>query len=301
MPILFIFFLISCNPTANLKNSSDLGSILVTSNYITPPPNILNGEEWILIPKNAGSMGLDAFWVMKYEAKALLEASSVLDADGLGVSNMTHRAVSMEDALPWRNIGTFDAALECESLGDGFRLISNSEWMAIARDVEGVDANWTGGTVGVGCLVGGNSGGTTCGYDGANPEGGAGRNPRAKHVLSTGDEVFDLSGNVWEFNDWDDLTPGFQAGPTTCAAGSLNSVFCVELSDSDFNTLNGNYDQSKGVGYFYGSSGGVPMRGGDMSHGSSAWNNSGIFTLHLGNTAPSPRTNVGFRCVYKKP
>ena len=28
-------------------------------------------EEWIVVPANAGGMGLDAFAVMKYEAKAL--------------------------------------------------------------------------------------------------------------------------------------------------------------------------------------------------------------------------------------
>jgi len=40
----------------------------------------------------------------------------------------------------------------------GYHLITNWEWMAIARDIEQVPENWTGGAVGSGMIKRGNVG-----------------------------------------------------------------------------------------------------------------------------------------------
>ncbi|MDD4358558.1 MAG: hypothetical protein PHY30_01945, partial [Candidatus Pacebacteria bacterium] len=62
-----------------------------------------------------------------------------------------------------------------------------AEWMALARDIEQVASNWTGGAVDSGVIKKGNVGSTTGGYDGDNPEVGV-TNNFAKLKLSNGEE-----------------------------------------------------------------------------------------------------------------
>ncbi|MBT7608338.1 MAG: SUMF1/EgtB/PvdO family nonheme iron enzyme [Bacteriovoracaceae bacterium] len=242
---------------------------------------------------------------MKYEAKAFNDANTnstidggEVDAVGTGVATGTHVPVSTADNQPWRNIDANDSAAECESLGANYHLISNPEWMAIAREVEMQDANWTGGTEGSGCLFRGNSAETTCGYNSAtDPDSGTGRNARAKHVLSNAEEIYDIAGNIYEWTDWDGDTVGFQLGPTSCATGwlELPAVACGALADADYNSNNGAYTATEGVGRLYGGSGGAALRGGHWSHYTSA----GAFALHLLNSPTDANADLGFRCVYR--
>ena len=263
------------------------------------------GEEWIVVPANAGGMGLDAFAVMKYEAKAWSDGNTnstidggEVDADGTGVVAGSNIPVSIADNQPWRTINANDSAAECESLGANYHLISNEEWMAIAREIELQDANWTGGTVGSGCMFRGNSAETTCGYNSAtDPDSGTGRNARAKHVLSNAEEIFDISGNLWEWTDWDSATVGFQIGPTSCATGGLElpAVACGALADADYNSNNGAYTSTEGAGRLGGGSGGAAVRSG-------AWYSlaiAGAFTLDLGVPPTFRHPAIGFRCVFR--
>ncbi|MFT6633400.1 MAG: sulfatase activating formylglycine-generating enzyme [Bacteriovoracaceae bacterium] len=285
--------------TANSATSNQSG-VNFTLNAI----GASSTDEWVRIPANAGGMGLSEFYVMKYEAKAWNDGNTnstidggEVDTDGTGVATGSNVPVSIADNQPWRSIDANDSAAECESLGANYHLISNPEWMAIARDIENVNANWTGGTVGTGCLFRGNSGDTTCGYNSAtDPDSGTGRDARAKHSLSTGQEIFDISGNVWEWTDWDAATVGFQIGPTTCTTSAeLPSVACGALADADYNTNNGGYTRTEGVGYYFGGSGGAALRGG-------SWDNStlaGAFTLYLFDSPTITLTDIGFRCVFR--
>ncbi len=271
-------------------------------------------DEWVRIPANAGGMGLSEFYVMKYEAKAWNDGNTnstidggEVDTDGCnegGCSTAnwgvgTHAPVSIAVNQPWRRIDANNAAAECESLGANYHLISNPESMAIARDIENVNANWTGGTVGTGCLFRGNSGDTTCGYDSAtDPDSGTGRDVRAKHTLSTGQEIFDISGNVWEWTDWDSATAGFQIGPTSCPFSGneeLPSVSCGALASADYDTDNGTYTSTEGVGQFFGGSGGAALRGGFWGNDTYA----GAFTLSLFNSPTDTGDGIGFRCVFR--
>jgi hypothetical protein len=127
--------------------------------------------EWVLVPPNAGGMGLGAFYVMKYEAKAWhdVNADGVVDSgevNSLGLSVETETAIplSIADNQPWRMINANESFAECESLGENYSLISNPEWLAIAREIENIASNWTAGSVGSGCLFRGNSGDIDCGY-----------------------------------------------------------------------------------------------------------------------------------------
>ena len=243
---------------------------------------------------------------MKYEAKAFNDENnnstidgSEIDTDGIGVAMASNVPVSIADNQPWRETLADDAAAECESLGTNYHLISNEEWIAIAREIELQDANWTGATVGSGCIIRGNSGDTTCGYSSTtNPDSGTGRNARAKHVLSNGEEIYDISGNLWEWADWDKNTSGFQIGPTTCGGSELPSVVCGDIADVEFNTNNGSYTRTEGTGFFYGGSGGAALRGGYWSNTTYA----GAFSLSLNSTPLSPSTigsRIGFRCVFR--
>lgn len=300
--------------TAN-SQESNVSTVSFTINQI----GTSDTEEWVRVPANAGGMGLSEFYVMKYEAKAWNDGNTnstidggEIDTDGLSVATGSNIPVSIADNQPWRDINANDSAAECESLGPNYHLISNPEWMAMARDIENVDSNWTGQSVGIGCLYRGNSGeatvglgttnGDSCGYDGANPEEGTGRDLRAKHTLSNGQEVFDLAANVDEWVDFDKDTVGFQEHTTVCSSsgGFIEfpsvSASCPGLVDVDYNTSNGGYDSNQGIGQYYASGGsGAIQRGGRPTNTS----NAGVFLFYIGANASSGNTVVGFRCVYR--
>jgi len=70
------------------------------SETIIPDPPLAVGE-WSLVPANAGGMGLEAFYVMEYEAKAWNDSNAnntieggEVSATGSGVSLGLHKPVS---------------------------------------------------------------------------------------------------------------------------------------------------------------------------------------------------------------
>lgn len=287
--ILIILILVSCKNIVLKSNEEKL---------LDNPPDIDIdlGEEWTRVPANAGGVGLPYFFVMKYEAKAF--DGTTVDATGSAVDASIHTPVSVPDNLPWRNINADDAAAECESLGAGYHLISNAEWMAIVRNAEVQNTNWTGGTVGTGCMFAGNTSHPTCGYSHGGIDQGSSRNPLAKVTLSNGQEVYDLAGNVWEWTDWDMNTAGFQIGPQTCTSGTgeIELFSCPDLVDIDYNTVNGSYNRNDhGTGRLYLGSGGAFIRGGDNGNGA----NAGLFSLSFQLGASATSATYGFRCVYR--
>jgi len=121
-------------------------------------------------------------------------------------------------------------------------------------------------------------------------------------ALSNGEEIWDLSGNVWEWVDWSHTTPGLDLGPTTCAASWVQ--FPDVLADTCYTggallsnqvfpaTSNGS--SVEGFGRFYGGSG-AARRGGLWNYGSLA----GAFALYVNSSAAGTGTPLGFRCVYR--
>ncbi len=290
--------------TANGK-TSNLSRANITINSL----GASNDDEWVRIPSNSGGMGLEEFFVMKYEVKAWNDLnsngdidSSEVDTTGSSVDVASHLPVSIPDNQPWRNINANDAATKCESLGANYFLISNQEWMAIARNIEIQSENWTGASVGDGCLFTGNGSNSTCGYNSAtDPDSGSNRNSRAKHLLSTGSYIYDFSGNAVEWTDWDETVIGFQKTPRNCHINwtNLSAVSCSDFVDSDYNSLNGSYDHNQGVGQMVlrsGPSNGALARGGSYTSGA---NDIGLYSFNNYPNSTYSDSDIGFRCVYR--
>ncbi len=275
---------------------------------------------YVEIPANAG-LALDAFCVMKYEARAWGDANgdnivdpTEVDPDGCNESGCTtenwgvnsYYPGSTAEGLPWRMLSIEQAKVECQSLGIGYDLISNAEWMAMAEDLENQNANWSGAVVGTGCLFRGNNGtADACGYAKGAIDSGAARDNKARLFLSNGSEIWDVAGNVTEWIDWDKQGV-ISLAPTYCTDTwtEINTDICDDnLTDLYFLPRNpagispsSTYDSSYGLGKFEGGSGGAATRGGSYQYADFA----GVFGLSLSGTLLSAQQDIGFRCVYRK-
>ena len=294
------------------ENKKDSGEINSSDPVVEDPiiaPNIECPAGYIAVPSNS-DVGVDNdFCVMKYEAKN----------DGSG------NPISQAEKTPWVLINQADAKAACRSLNtesndsdidgdtgdDGtFALISNPEWMTIARNIENVDSNWTGGTRGTGCLFRGNVGaklpceGGDSGYNGPDPHFGLERSETAKLTLDNGEEVWDFSGNVWDIIDWN-IAQGDKA---YILADGKSSVM-IEFTDLDTNIgkdnvmspdtwqpTDPNLDSTNGIGKYHlftREIDTVVFRGGD-------WGSvgAGAFALLIFEDSSS-FLNASFRCVYR--
>lgn len=239
-------------------------------------------------------------------------------------SNDSGAPKSVSDVTPWVNITYPASKTACDSLNTDpadlgeYALISNDEWTTIARNLENVNSNWSGGTVGSGCLKRGNSGGwqngicsDNIGYVGI--AFGASRGPLAELTLSNGKKIYDFSGNVWEFVDWD-IPYNMKAGSSSVGGDDF------EFTDLDLKVGSGDpmalsnwgpsnpaFNSSNEVGFFnrgrtdnIATDYIIPMRGGANYSGTGG----GVFTLNTtrdGNPWWDPDYgDAGFRCVYRK-
>jgi hypothetical protein len=231
------------------------------------------------------NFGTNDFCVMKFEAK-----------------NVSGVATSQENLTPWVNINQIDAKSACHNLGSNFDLISNPEWMTIARQVEFNPFNWLGGTVGSSCLFRGNNGVDSCGYDNSGlADFGSGRNFKSKFTLGDGQEIWDFAGNVEEWVDWT-LGGSLDAGPTSCSGTVLDidTASCAAMSISEYKPSVAAYtNATNGIGTYTGGGGsagvGATIRGGAYNGGV----NSGIYRLTHSSSPTSVTSTVGFRCVYR--
>ncbi len=234
---------------------------------------------YIGIPGNA-TFGTDGFCVMKYEAK-----------------NVGNAATSQAASTPWVNISQTAAKTACEGLGTGYHLITNNEWMTIARNIEQVAGNWSGGSVGSGYIYSGHNDNGPAGslaastdndgYSGTEQTSG---NQKRTLTLSNGEVIWDLAGNVWNWTD------------NLCDANWHNGGAWIEWSDgnlADYELAHGGptsgYTSSNGIGKYYGctSNGNAFLRGGNWNGGADA----GAFALSLGSSPAYSREYVGFRCA----
>ena len=243
------------------------------------------------------------------------------------MKNVSGVATSQAAATPWVSISQTAAKTACDSLNavngvsGKYFLISNPEWMTIARDADEVDSNWSSGVAGVGVMARGHSDNNPANalaastdndpYYGTGNDDTQGANSgweqKRTLTLSNGEVIWDFAGNVWSWVDWQ-VTPANKAYVSSdgapVAAWREFSTLDVNIDASDemkpetwqssFPTLGG----SAGLGEYYGgsnTSGGAALRGGAWVLGAYA----GAFALYLNNGAGYTSTVVGFRCVYR--
>jgi formylglycine-generating enzyme required for sulfatase activity len=232
---------------------------------------------------------------------------------------------SLPGGFPIVDITHTQAVTYCASIGA--HLITNDEYMTIVTNAVNQGSNWTGGSVGNGGVYIGNANNASeypadandaNGYAGeSNKTINFANDERRTYNLSNGSVIWDMSGNVWEHvqrsvNNIGDNTSGSyttpSCPPTTgwnwCEYGTV-VVSGIYPIGSNFGSIpqfsvappNGSWNSSNNMGRVYtdagGSGGGVFIRGGIWSDGTSA----GPFALNLA-WYPSPAgSTVGFRCV----
>ncbi|MFB6159532.1 MAG: SUMF1/EgtB/PvdO family nonheme iron enzyme [Candidatus Nanohalobium sp.] len=240
--------------------------------------------------------GTSDFCVMKWEAKN----------DGSG------NPVSQASGNPWVNIEQYTARQECRSLGDNYHLISEREWMTIAENVMRQPSNWADSNIGSKASNGGGmyignvappSSHSHLGYDGPNPDSGTSRPESASLNLSNGNEIYDLSGNVWEWTDYYIISDG-AGGNEMPQPGDSSWHEYTNITDyrgmRHARPLNPSWNASQGIGrmhpdgdnaYPSGTTHAV-LRGGHWGRGADA----GVLSVAL-HTAPSRTySGFGFRC-----
>jgi len=268
---------------------------------------------YIFVPADNSVGTVSDFCVMKYEAKK--------DINGY--------ATSIPNASPWVSINQANSVTACRNLNalngvtSKYDLISNPEWMTIARNIEAGSSNWSSGIVGSGMLSRGHTDGASAlALSITNPSDpysdtgnlltdavGSGWEQKRTHTLSNGEVIWDISGNVWEWIDWTigGTLDSFSAANKPFSSSDGNKVtawreynlvdtFTVFAPSSSVMPLDNTYTSAQGIGqYFAGTSWGSVIRGSDYNGGI----NAGIYSVMLNATNTSANANLGFRCVYR--
>jgi len=285
-------------------------------------------HNWIKIPGNS-FYGTSDFWVMQYETKYSIDGRKASNSISMPACRASEDMVAWDWAkscgITWNtsNIisspygdvlaGTThnDSKAICTALGG--HLITNSEWMTIARNIEQQPSNWTSGEVGLGYLFNGNSSDTNRGYiafpnspAGNDVDSGINRNIRASHILSNGNRIYDLAGNSFEnvqFDINDTLLANLpnDGGATGWRYPELSAL----INPGDFLSLdqiqpsNPDWDSGQGIGTINTNtavqSNKVITRGGECFDMSDA----GVYSMRLyrGPTSDAGNGAVTTRCV----
>lgn len=271
------------------EEGNDEGWIDLPSDEIMTPDEVANlldcPSGFIKVP-GSRTYRTTAFCAMKYEAK-----------------NVNGIAISQPEGVPWASISQADAKRVAKEACDGCHLMTESEWMTIAADVLIVPTNWSESSFGVGNIFRGNC--TNANYLSA--DGSFYSIERRTLTLSTGDDIWDFSGNV---SEWTQATimakdqPGLStdlANETTTKEWSnpelildgLPSLSAPPLEAKSLTSANGIGNLSSSYNYNGNNSTLVFSRGGYSGSGLSQ---SGIYALSFTNAGIKlPQT--GFRAA----
>ena len=270
----------------NVKSGVTIFGIAGTAVTAPPAPGV--GGTWLLVPGNS-SLGTMDFYVQKYEAK-----------------NVSSLPTSQPSGSPWVSITQTESKNRCEALGPGYHLLTMAEAQTISRNIEAIGWNWDSGSVGTGGMWRGHTDNAPANSLAADVTGdpdddyyiGTGQSgtsiERRVHQLSSGQYLWDWSGNVWE---WVDMT---------CTAGTgagywYNSGSWIEWDNANLSDYEkgragpaGAYTATQNAGRYYGctATGNAVFRGGNWSDGALA----GVFAFYAVNAPSNSYTNIGFRC-----
>ncbi|MEI6462261.1 MAG: SUMF1/EgtB/PvdO family nonheme iron enzyme [bacterium] len=292
---------------------------------ITPSGYILAGTQ--------ATYSATDFLVMKYEAKCANTATPTVgltspadtsyetysDYKAADTSNQCTTAngrsvVSLPGGYPIAHISQTEAKLRCSSVsinGKPLHLITNDEWMTIARNVEKVQANWSSGTVGTGSMFSGHNDDTPSKVLVASPDDlqskiNTGPNEQVRTLaLANGQPIWDFAGNLWEWTD-NTITGINQPVGTGTDTGFKSREFTAlttygtGLTADQIKPSVATYNSTKGVGQIY--SGKISstdstnygyLRGGSFRDNSI----SGAFAMNLNYLPSDQKEFIGFRCA----
>ena len=184
--------------------------------YVEVPGNPTKG----LGGKN-NTEGVSSFYVAKYEMKC-----SESDLSNQECNDRNVLPQSKPENTPWTELTRNQARNACERLGKNYGLMSVPERIAIARNIESVASNWSGGNLGLGKINQGhtdNSSGILEASVDINPyfmtgnhkeqAENSGWEQKRTFVLSNGEVLWDFAGNAGEYLYEDTNTLGLDSYP----------------------------------------------------------------------------------------
>ncbi len=297
-------------------------SLSISTPYLFP-------TNWVKVPGN-GSFGTSDFYVMKYDAKCVQASNNQpltspangsyqtynnSNTGGQPCTGSSYYIASTPDGYPIAYISHTNSVSYCAALGA--HLLTNDEYMTIARNAEQVGSNWSGGSPGSGNMARGNSDSSfalTASTDDTQGNYGETSNINFTHLrtltLSNGSVIWDFAGNVWQHvqrsaNNVGDNTATMLMPSCTGGGASWNwcqfssSTWTSDVAQSISGPSNTGWNSTQGVGqvYTYGTGGNqgttVFIRGGNWNNGT----NDGAFTLNLNWDTTNTNNNVGLRCA----
>ena len=282
----------------SVEDGSDTACANV-KNYFNCP------ADYIAVPRLDDFTDRD-FCVMKYEASREVDRSSRSSSrfDNNKNYKSDEKAFSEQNAEPWIGLSHTQAKDKCRNNGLGYRLIQNGEWQTIARHIEDEDQNWSSGKssshsnnfLNYGVLY---RSGSSYRSNNRSRESYPNKNwspNKRSHLLPNGEEIWDMSGGVWEYVEEfagalgarnDDDEPIFESDGNVDLFGPANHYNEPSL-DSGFR------NSTLGLGYAYLSDvEDIVIRGG----GSSEYD-LGIFSVDASLESDDITSSAGFRCVY---
>jgi len=270
------------------------------------------GGEWVLVFANEDLGVNNDFYVMKYEAKFVNTASKTQDATRKGWrydtagGDLSIRSHPTPEPITY--ITQTQAISSCSSLGAGYKLITRAEWVTTAREAENNTYNWNTSEIYSGSMYRGHSDSEPShallitdvndGYIGTGQSGTSEQRRTLK--LYNGEIIWDLGGNVWEWNS-DVYNTNAES---SLGQGTSNWYEWTSISSSynHFKPYNTSLTSSNRIGQVYADvdnahpSGTIHafLSGGYWHTGASA----GSFTLDLSYAPSGLYSYLGFRCSY---
>jgi hypothetical protein len=272
------------------------------------------------------------FCVMKYHARnGVGDKINSSCVDGNEGSDTTMTVVSTYSGTPSVNINFCAAKKACEN--SGYHLITNEEWMTIARNIELVPNNYTSGDLGDGNIYRGHYNNVPSTIIASSSDDSNGYylisspnlDQRRTLYLNNGSIIWDFTGNAWSFIDFliskkdhadayyslddsifdsnnDDLfLIDYSKGGSNDYYLNYNNLGDTTLGYKDIFLLNSNYNAlNNGIGIYSANSnrGSVTETLTSMIRGGDRQNKqySGLMEASYPGLASTGNT-VGFRCV----
>ena len=225
---------------------------------------------------------------------------------------------------PWRVISAIGAKGACESLGSGYQLISNEQWMTIAAQLASNDANWSGNSVGQGVLRTGHTDGDPAEICPAStdvnmpylegscdPKGqGGGEDEQDSqirfHSLQNGKVIWDLSGNAWDLTSFvhkgrkptPDKNTDFMQVNLENTGIKLEQIIPTAAIKSYWNDSWNNNQRIGMLRSGISNADSALRRGGDLDSDTLGRRRAGIFAGNMNTSPDEGFGNGSFRCSY---